>query len=78
MDRCQRFQSMYTQYAAENNRLGFRLFDFATKTPSSPPHAVNLTDQLQQCAPLPLPFFTHFAAGSGEVGEKGSLVGRLG
>ena len=24
-----------------------RLFDFANKTPSSPPHAVNLTDQLQ-------------------------------
>ncbi len=44
-----------------------RLFDFDSHRPV---RWVNLTGKLPE-PPHKAPFFTHFAAGSGEVGEKG-------
>ena len=55
-----------------------RLFDFVNKTPSSSPHAVNLTDQLPHEPLSRFPFSPTSPPGGGEVGEKESLVGRFG
>ena len=54
---------MHQPFFGTCSLLLLRLFDFARRTPSSLPHAVNLTDQPQPCVPLAHSFPPHKAAG---------------
>ncbi len=59
-------QGRVSDYSVPGGTL-LRLFDFDSHRPV---RWVNLTDRLPE-PPHKAPFLTHFAAGGGEVGEKG-------